>query len=129
MVVDTSAIIAIMAGEADAERYARAIERARTPLISAASWLETAMVLTRWYGDGVEAELDRLMQAAALEIVPVNALQARLALQAYLRFGKGRHPAALNYGDCMSYALAKASGNALLYKGADFAQTDIAAAD
>ncbi len=128
MVVDSSAIIAIMAGEPDAELYARAIERASTPLVSAASWLETAMVLTRWFGDGVEVELDRFMQAATLDIVPVDALQARLALQAYLRFGKGRHVAALNYGDCMSYALARSSGEALLYKGTDFARTDIVSA-
>lgn len=128
MVIDSSAIVAILAQEADALVYARAIERDRAPLISAATVLEATLVLTRWYGDGADREVDAFLHAAAAEIVPFDAVQLRLATQAYLQFGKGRHPAGLNFGDCMSYALAKATGEPLLYKGDDFARTDMRSA-
>ncbi|WP_029010294.1 PIN domain-containing protein [Azospirillum halopraeferens] len=105
MVVDTSAIMAILFAEPDAARYARAIGTADVRLISAA-----------WMADH------------GFEVVAVDAAQAGLARDAFLRFGKGRHPAGLNYGDCFSYALAKSTNEPLLFKGNDFPLTDLPAA-
>ena len=87
--------------------------------------LEATLVLTRWFGDAASAALDAFVRESNAEIVPFDLPQLRLAQVAYIRFGKGRHRAGLNYGDCMSYALAKACGEVLLFKGLDFAQTDV----
>lgn len=86
------------------------------------------MVLTRWFGEAAEAALDAFVREAGAEIVAFDLPQLRAAQGAYRRFGKGRHPAALNFGDCMSYALAKVCDEPLLFKGGDFSQTDIAVA-
>jgi len=125
MIIDTSAIIAILAGEPDAEHFAQRIESDPAPRIGAPALLEATLVLTRWFGDGAEAALDAFVRESGAEIVAFDLPQLRAAQNAYLRFGKGRHPAALNYGDCMSYALAHVCDEALLFKGHDFVQTDI----
>ncbi len=125
MILDTSAVIAILAGEADAAHYAQLIEADPTPRIGAPALLEASMVLTRWFGDAAGAALDAFVREAEVEIVAFDLPQLRAAQAAYRRFGKGRHPAGLNFGDCMSYALARACDEALLFKGNDFAQTDI----
>ncbi|MDT8439340.1 MAG: type II toxin-antitoxin system VapC family toxin [Wenzhouxiangellaceae bacterium] len=128
MIIDTSAIVAVLAGEPDAERFARCIERDPTPRIGAASLLEASIVLTRWFGDSADAALDAFVRESGAEIVPFDLPQLRAAQEAYRRFGKGRHPAGLNFGDCMSYALARVCNEPLLFKGNDFTQTDLRAA-
>ena len=125
MIIDTSAIIAILAGEPDAAHYAQMIESDPAPRIGAPSILEATIVLTRWFGEGAEAALDAFVRESGAEIVAFDLPQLRAAQNAYLRFGKGRHPAGLNYGDCMSYALAQVCDEELLFKGQDFGQTDI----
>lgn len=126
MVIDTSALLAILFGEPEAEDFARAIADDPRPLVSACSVLESAVVLLVRKGVDGPSLLDALIQAARLRTVSMNADQAVIARSAYTRFGKGRHPAGLNLGDCCSYALARASGEPLLFKGKDFAQTDVA---
>jgi len=111
--------------EADAPRFAEAIEAASQRLMSAATLLEAAMVVETRKGEPGGRELDLLIHRAGIEIVAVDAEQAELARIAWRRFGKGRHPAGLNYGDCFAYALAKLTGLPLLYKGDDFARTDL----
>lgn len=127
MVIDTSALIALLGMEPQAARIAAAIEADATRLISAASVLEAAMVIESRYGPDGGRELDLLVARAGLSVEPVTAEQAEIAREAWRRFGKGRHPANLNFGDCFSYALARATGELLLFKGADFLQTDVAA--
>jgi len=122
MVLDTSALIAILAAEPEATALAAALATADTRRLSAASLLETAIVIESRHGPAGGQKLDELIHAAQIQIEPVTA--ARLA---YRTYGKGRHPAGLNYGDCFSYALAKISGEPLLFKGEDFSQTDIEA--
>jgi ribonuclease VapC len=126
MVLDTSAVIAILCDEPEAERLEVAIERDSTRLISAASFLEAAIVIETRFGEPGGRELDLLFHKAGLEIVAVTAEQAELARGAYRRFGKGRHRAALNFGDCFSYALSTTSNEPLLFKGTAFGQTDLA---
>jgi len=126
VVIDTSALLAILFGEPEAEDFARAIADDPRPLVSACSVLESAVVLLVRKGVDGPSLLDALIQAARLRTVSMNADQAVIARSAYTRFGKGRHPAGLNLGDCCSYALARASGEPLLFKGKDFAQTDVA---
>ncbi|MDX1570439.1 MAG: type II toxin-antitoxin system VapC family toxin [Xanthomonadales bacterium] len=128
MIIDTSAIVAILAGEPDAAHYAQLIERDPTPRIGTPALLEASMVLTRWFGEAAEAALDSFVREAGAEIVPFDLPQLHVAQEAYRRYGKGRHPAALNFGDCMSYALALVCDEALLFKGEDFSRTDIQAA-
>src|SRR5262245_16480506 len=128
MVLDTSALLAILLGEADAPHFATAIEADSCRLFSAASLLETAIVIECRYGDAGGRELDLLLHRAAIQVVAVDTAQVEVARVAYRRYGKGRHPAALNYGDCFAYALAQTSGEPLLFKGDDFAQTDVRAA-
>ncbi|MDQ2102851.1 type II toxin-antitoxin system VapC family toxin [Azospirillum isscasi] len=123
MVVDTSAIMAILLAEPDAARYARAIGAADVRLISAATVLECSIVAIARFGN--DATLAAWMADHAFEVVAVDATQAGLARDAFLRFGKGRHPAGLNYGDCFSYALAKTTNEPLLFKGNDFPLTDL----
>jgi ribonuclease VapC len=125
MVIDTSAIVAIFLGEPERLRFRDAILSSEIRLISAATILETGMVLEARRGDSAGREFDLFVVRTHLQIVPVDAEQAELARSAWRKYGKGRHPAALNFGDCFSYALAKFSGEPVLAKGTDFALTDI----
>jgi ribonuclease VapC len=125
MVIDTSALLSILFNEPDAEHFELAVATDPVHLISAASLLETAIVVEARLGEAGGRELDTLLAAVQITIIPFTADQAAIARQAYRTYGKGRHPAGLNYGDCFSYALAKSSGEALLFKGNDFSQTDV----
>ncbi|MCQ4189146.1 type II toxin-antitoxin system VapC family toxin [Methylocystis suflitae] len=129
MILDTSALIAILRAEPEALAFAQAIAAAKIRRLSAASYVETAAVIDS-AGDAVaNRQLDELLQEAGVVIEPVTAEQARLARAAYRDFGKGRgHRARLNMGDCFSYALAKAFREPLLYKGDDFTHTDVRSA-
>jgi ribonuclease VapC len=124
--VDTSAIIAIVQLEPDAADFTRCMEQAASACISAVSLQEALMVLAGRRGDTAAwGPLDRMIHDLELEVVAYDDKLARIASEAFLRFGKGRHPARLNCGDCASYALAKSLNIPLLFKGADFAKTDI----
>ena len=125
MVIDTSAVLAILQNEPERRRFAEAIEAADTRWMSSATWVESSIVIEARYGSDGLRDFDRLMERIAVEIVPVDLEQARAAREAFRRFGKGRHPAGLNFGDCFSYALARTLGEPLLFKGADFSQTDL----
>jgi len=114
--------------EPEAARLAAALEQDTHRIISAATLLEAGLVIEARYGAGGGRELDLLVAKAGLVIEPVTAEQADLAREAWRRFGKGRHTAGLNFGDCFSYALARTSGEPLLFKGDDFSQTDVAIA-
>ena len=129
MIIDTSALIAILRAEPDAGEMARAIERAQIRRISAASWLETAVVIDASRDPVASRRFDELVQTAELQVEPVTGDQARIARDAYRDFGKGSgHKAGLNFGDCFAYALAKSTGEDLLFKGNDFGHTDITSA-
>jgi ribonuclease VapC len=128
MVIDTSAIVAIARNEPEAPVFERMIADDPLRLISAATLLEAAMVLETRFGEPGGAELDLWLAKSDVRIVAVEAEHADQARRAWRRFGKGRHPAGLNYGDCFSYALAKLTDEPLLFKGNDFSQTDIQAA-
>lgn len=125
MVLDTSAILAILLNEPEIEAFSAAIEQDPVRLLSAASLVEAAMVVESRYGEDGGRELDLLLQTAGVEIVALDARQAEMARHAFRAFGKGRHAAALNFGDCFSYALSQVSGEPLLFKGDDFSRTDI----
>ncbi len=125
MVIDSSAVIAILCDEPDAEYFTTAIESHSTRLMSAASLLEISIVIESRYGKEGGRKLDLLLSKAQVKIEPVTFEQAEMARSAFRRYGKGRHPAALNFGDCFSYALAKVSEEPLLFKGNDFSKTDI----
>ena len=127
MVIDTSAIVAILFGEAEARRFARAIDRDTLRLMSAVSVLEATMVLESELGEAGGRELDLLLHRAGIEIVGFLPDQLDAARRAFRAYGKGRHPAGLNFGDCFSYALARSTGQPLLFKGNDFARTDVEA--
>jgi ribonuclease VapC len=129
MVIDSSALLAILLGEPDAELFARAIAGDPKRLVSAVSALEAAIVIHARKGPAGTRELDLLFHAAGLIVVSFDADQTLLARAAYAKFGKGRHAAALNLGDCCSYALAQSSREPLLCKGNDFSQTDAAIVD
>lgn len=124
MIVDTSALIAMLLGEPEAAAFAQAIKAAPRRRISAASWVEAAIVAENRSAVAA-AEFDGLMGRLDLDIVPFTPDQARRARDAHRRFGKGRHPAGLNFGDCFAYALATETNEPLLFKGEDFAQTDV----
>lgn len=128
MVIDTSAIVAILFEEADYLRYADAIEAAPTRLVSAVTRVELSFVIEGRKGEAGRSRLERFFSLSGTEIVAVTPEQAGFAIDAFRRFGKGRHPAGLNIGDCFSYALAKATDHPLLFKGDDFARTDVRAA-
>ena len=128
MVVDTSALLAILLGEPERYDYIALLAGADDPLISTATLVEASIVMQARTGDEGVQDLDDLLAVAGVRPVAVDADQAVLARQAFARFGKGRAPAGLNFGDCFAYALARAMGRPLLFKGADFAQTDISAA-
>ena len=125
MVIDTSALIAILFAEPDAETFETAIADASVRIISAATLVETSIVVEARYGEEGGRELDLLIYKAHVDIAAVTPEQAHLARRAFRQFGKGRHPAALNFGDCFSYALAQSRAEPLLFKGTDFAKTDI----
>jgi ribonuclease VapC len=128
MVIDTSAIIAILRFEPEATQFIEAIAKSAIRVMSAVSLHEAGLVLAgRQGGAEVWQELDALIARASIEIAAFDATQARLAREAFIRFGKGRHPAALNLGDCAAYALARTRGLPLLFKGTDFTRTDIVA--
>ncbi len=125
MVLDTSGILCVLLAEPEAKTFAEAIVTARHRTLSAATWVETAIVVTAKRGTRGRAEFDKLLAAADAEVVAVDAAQAELAFGAWLKYGKGRHDAGLDFGDCFAYALAKQRGEPLLCKGDDFARTDI----
>jgi len=126
MVVDTSAIIAILNAEPEAQTFAATLAGASGCRISAASFVEAGLVARRDPTGAWRQALEQLVTDYAIRIEPVTEQQARIALDAYDRFGKGGgHPAGLNYGDCFSYALASDTGEPLLFKGNDFAATDV----
>lgn len=128
MVVDASALLAIMLGEPEQERFVEMLALAARRSVSAATVVECGLVLTSRRGEGGVARLNLFLSESRIEIAPVDSEQARVAIEAFRRYGKGRHPAGLNFGDCFAYALASVTGERLLYKGDDFAKTDIAAA-
>lgn len=128
MIVDTSAVLAILFAEEDAALYADAIAGADTRLISAANYLEAAIVIDSQLGAAAGRQLDALMSRAGFQVEAVTRQHADIARQAYLDFGRGNHPARLDFGDCFAYALSKATGQRLLFKGNDFAETYIASA-
>ena len=128
MVIDTSALIAILFGEPEALSFTRALADETLKLISSFNALETGIVVEARKGEAGGREFDLLLHRAQIEIVAMNADQAELARAAWRKYGKGNHPAGLNIGDCCAYALAKYSGEPLLFKGDDFNQTDIQAA-
>lgn len=126
MMIDSSVLIAILENEPEAAQLIEAITNDPTRLISAVSLVETSIVILNRRGEVGVATLDAFLQEASIETVAVTPEQAALARQAYERYGKGRHPAKLNFGDCFSYAAAVACGEPLLFKGNDFSETDIA---
>ena len=128
MVIDTSALIAILFGEPEAVYFTNAIADESRKMISSFNALESGIVVEARKGEAGGRELDLLMHRAQIEIVAMNADQTELARAAWRKYGKGNHPAGLNIGDCCAYALAKYSGEPLLFKGNDFSQTDIRAA-
>ena len=128
MVVDTSAVIAVLNEEAEAGTMLAKMERDTLRLISAVSVLEAGIIAHSRKGDEGVAALDAFLREAELEIQPFDADQAFLARRAYSEFGKGQHAAGLNFGDCAVYALALATGEPLLFKGSDFSNTDVEAA-
>jgi len=125
VILDTSALIAIFWGEPEQARFTSLIAEVETCRISAANLLELHMVLRGQLDDGAVMVLDRFLGAAAIRVEPVTPEQVQLARAAFDAFGKGRHPAGLNFGDCFAYALARATGLPLLFKGEDFSRTDI----
>ena len=125
MVIDSSALLAILQDEPERRAFNEAIEAAASRAISVASWVEVSMVIeTRTGAEGLR-DLDLFVDRARIEIVPVDVEQGKAARRAFSRFGKGRHPAGLNYGDCFAYALASHLGEPLLFKGEDFGKTDV----
>lgn len=125
MVLDTSALLALLLDEPEAEAFRLAVEEDTVRLLSAATLLETAIVIEARKGEAGGRELDLLTHRAGIEVVAVDAEQVAEARRAYRRFGRGHHAAGLNYGDCFAYALARTSGEPLLFKGADFDKTDV----
>ena len=128
IVVDASAVVAILLSEPEARLFADVISDAEDVRISAVTVLEASMVMETRAPNWGQQAVDRLIADSNMEIVPFTAEQMRIARAAWLRYGRRRHRAALNFGDCCCYALAKEMNAGLLYKGLDFAQTDIASA-
>lgn len=129
MVIDTSALVAILLDEPDRRRFTRAVADASVRAVSAATVLEAGIVIEAKLGEVGGRELDLLLHRAAVEVVSVDEEQAVIARAAWRRFGKGRHAAGLNFGDCFAYALASVRGEPLLFKGDDFAATDVLAVE
>lgn len=128
LVVDTSAWLCILLNEPDASRYAEALALADTIQMSSVSYVELGIVMSSRFGVAGLERADRLLHSLNTETVPFDRSQADAALSVWQRYGKGNHPARLNFGDCCTYALAKLHNTPLLYKGNDFAQTDISSA-
>ncbi len=128
MILDTSSLVAIIAEESDSELYVQAISRAPLCRISAGNFLELSIVIEGQFGSDVLRQCDALFRRVGIVIEPVTVEHIHVARQAYHDFGKGRHPAGLNFGDCFAYALARATGEPLLFKGDDFGKTDILSA-
>jgi ribonuclease VapC len=126
MVIDTSALAAILFREPERQKFLEAIIADEKRLVSAATMLETGMVIEGRQGEAAGREFDLFAVRAGLQVVPIDAEQSEIARSAWRKYGKGRHAAGLNYGDCFSYALAKATGEPLLAKGKDFGSTDVA---
>jgi ribonuclease VapC len=129
MVVDSSAILSILLHESDARFFAEMLSVSPVNIMSAGNFLEVSIVIDNRRREIGLIDLDRLISAAGIDIVAVDRTQAVAARNAYRRYGRGRHSAGLNFGDCFAYALAKSTGEPLLFKGADFAATDIEVVD
>ena len=129
MVIDTSALVAILQREPERRVFIEAVEAADARLMSVATFVEISIVLEVRHGAEGLRDLDHFIGRAGIELVPVDAEQGTVARSAFGRFGKGRHVAGLNYGDCFSYALAMATGEPLLCKGDDFLHTDVTKVD
>ncbi len=128
MIIDTSAIVAILCGEREAEALLTVISAATAKFISVASELEASIVIEHRFGEVGGRELELFLHRAAIESISVTAEHTEIAKKAFRRFGKGKgHPAQLNFGDCFPYALAKQMQEPLLFKGSDFSKTDILA--
>jgi len=125
MVIDTSAVVAILFQEPDAGRFAEALEEAPVRLLSAVTRVELSFVIEGRKGDAGRDDLELLLRDGGFDVVSVTPQQADIAIGAFRRFGKGRHRAGLNIGDCFSYALAIATDHSLLFKGDDFTHTDV----
>jgi ribonuclease VapC len=128
VVLDSSALLAILFNEPDQRRLSEKIEADPRRLISAATLVETSILLLARLSEAGPLRLSRLLREAQVEVVPVDQAHSEAAIDAFRRFGKGRHPAGLNFGGCFAYALSAVTGEPLLFKGDDFAKTDIAAA-
>jgi ribonuclease VapC len=129
MVVDTSALVAILTGEPERARFIASLEAADSVRLSAGTLLETSILIESRYGAEGLRDLDLFLATAGAEVVPVDSDQVIVARRAYSRFGKGRHQARLNFGDCFAYALAITRAEPLLFKGDDFIHTDVVSAD
>jgi len=128
MIVDTSALVAVILKENDYRHFLEKMIDSQGSRLSAVNYMEASMVLLSRRGDVVIEELDQLLLETDIQVVPGNIDQARLAIAAFRQYGKGRHPAGLNFGDCFSYALAKSCAEPLLFKGNDFTRTDVSVA-
>lgn len=128
MIVDASALIAILLDEAEAREFARALKVAAPKLMAAPTYLEVCMVMVGRKGLAAKQNIDHLIASTGISVVPFDGAAAQAAAGAFIRYGKGRHPASLNFGDCISYALSKTEMLPLLFKGEDFRQTDVKAA-
>jgi ribonuclease VapC len=128
MILDTSPLVAILAKEPDSDRYVDAISHAPRCRVSAGNFLELSIVIEGQFGPDALRQCDALIRRIGIVIEPFTVDQAHAARQAFHDFGKGRHAAGLNFGDCFAYALAKMTGEALLFKGEDFRKTDIVSA-
>jgi len=128
MVIDTSALVCILLAEPEAEGFALAIANAPEVVISGPTWVEASMVITARLGSAGQALLMEVLQGSRVAVLPCDEALAHGAYDAWLRYGRGRHPAGLNFGDCFSYALASQRAEPLLFKGDDFAKTDVVVA-
>ncbi len=126
MVIDTSALVAILQNEPDRRRFNEAIEAAASRVLSVATYVEVSILAESRFGAEGVRDLDLFLERAEIRLVEVDVEQGRIAREAFRRFGKGRHPAGLNFGDCFSYALAMRLDEPLLFQGQDFSKTDIA---
>ena len=128
MVVDTSALLAIFLAEAERQQFLEVIIQAETRCISAVNVLETGIVLEARRGEAAGREFDLFLHHAHFTVIPADSEQVEIARVAWRKYGKGQHAAGLNFGDCFAYALAKVMNEPILFKGDDFARTDLAAA-
>ena len=129
MIVDTSALVAILKREPEGDTFAQALDSANCSRISASTYVELSIVVDRWNDPATSRRIDELIEKFRIVVEPVTAEQAKIARQAYRDYGKGSgHPASLNFGDCFSYALARDKREPLLFKGADFVHTDLRSA-